>query len=177
MVLNKFWSHTATTRKSYGRGTLGKRLPSEDAITNREVRFSRVNDPNSLPSDFEMSVVTTSSGGKLTSNLLGLQSNLSMATGSSTKAQHLYTTIAPLKLDDSAMNDWEASNAAKLLRSAILWLIHRSSPPIALIGIPDLWWQLARDIRSVCSQEPDAFELAYFIWSVMAERGSTIDGI
>lgn len=116
-------------------------------------------------------------GGKLIGDIAPNFGNQSMASGAVMGAQHIYVKSGKPLLDRESMDQWETSDAAENVRGAILWLIKQADPPLAFSEVPEEWWQLALELRATRSEEPDPFAFAYFIWSVMVEEGSTIDGI
>lgn len=156
---------------------LGKRLLSRVTIYKRELRYSRSESGFSLPTESRVRGEVRGSVGKLIGAIEPKFGNQSLATGAVISAQHIYVKSDAPRLDQESMEQWEASKAAEALRGAILWLINRADPPPVFSEVPTAWWELALELRATSPEEPDPFAFAYFIWSVMAEEGSTIDGI
>lgn len=177
VLRTRILTHSASCQEKSVMSKLGKRLLSRVTIYKRELRYSRSESGFSLPSEIGSRSENMDSVGKLIGDIEPKFGNRSMASGAVIGAQHIYVKSDAPRLDQESMERWEASDAAENVRGAILWLIKQADPPLAFSEVPEVWWQLALELRATRSEEPDPFAFAYFIWSVMAEEGSTIDGI
>jgi hypothetical protein len=177
VLLNRMSIHSASCQEKSAKSRLGKRLLSRVTIYKRERRFSRSETGFSLPSESRDRDEVGGLVGKLIGAIGPEFGKQSLATGAVISAQHIYVKSDAPRLDQESMEQWEASKAAEELRGAIIWLINRADPPRVYSEVPTAWWDLALELRATSPEEPDPFAFAYFIWSVMAEEGSTIDGI
>jgi hypothetical protein len=177
VLLTRFSVQSASCQKKSAVIRLGKRLLSRVTIYKQELHYSRSESGFSLPSESRNGGESTGSVGKLFGAIEPEFGKQSMASGAVISAQHIYVKSDAPRLEQESMEQWEASKAAEELRGAILWLINRADPPPVFSQVPKAWWELVLELRATSPEEPDPFAFAYFIWSVMAEEGSTIDGI
>jgi hypothetical protein len=132
---------------------------------------------NSLPTNKEQFAKDRVSVGKLLTEKATQNGNQPLASGALKNALHLYITTDAPKLDDDQMYEWEASEAGERLREALIWLYEAANPGSKISEVPPHWWMSAGALRRSVDYEPDTFEFAYLIWSMLAEPGSTIEGI
>lgn len=177
VLLTRILTHSASCQEKSAMSRLGKRLLSRVTIYKRKLRYSRSESGFSLPSAGGNSSENMDLVGKLIGDIEPKFGSQLMATGAVMSAQHIYVKSDAPRLDHESMERWKASDSAEKVRGAILWLIKQADPPLGFSEVPEEWWQLALELRATRSEEPDPFAFAYFIWSVMVEEGSTIDGI
>lgn len=168
---------SATCRKESTTFADGKRVLLYIPNTKVKIRISRSESRFSLPTGVVLPAIAPLQRGKLNEQYQPGSGLIPLATDLSSAPQHLYIESDSRVLDKDQLMIWEKSEAANHVRAWLLWLVNRTDAPFRLDEIPTTWWQLAMELRATCSEEPDAFEFAYFIWSVLAEVGSTIDGI
>ena len=176
-LLRQKANRSATCQEILANSRTGKRLLTRISFYKRTLRFSRSKIGFSLPNKGQIRIENPSLVGKLSNETEPEFGNQAMASGAAMSAQHIYLNSDAPRLDSASLILWESSDAAAKLKEAFLWLINRGDPPLVLTEVPIPWWQMAIELRATCQEEPEPFAFAYFIWSVMSEPGSTIDGI
>lgn len=120
--------------------------------------------------------------GKLTAVFRGRNGKNLVATGAQSQAQQVDTErdSSPSSLESFEANAWLKSAPGQLVLRRLTWLAMNTYPaliPGQISECPESWIESALEIRSVCFEEPDSFELAYLVWSLVTPEGSTIHGI